>query len=177
LSVAREFAILQKVFEIKKFLKNKGGCSMKKVLLTALFLGLVAVGVTGCAKEETPVQIESAAVVETPSPVAEKVAVAVDSAASAVLDATTGPEAKAVAANVTSAVQASSQAAARETGMIVSGVMASTQTDTQDSVRATSAVVGGVTSAAQASSQASALKEDVTVAKEEMPSETLPAVS
>ncbi|MFH0983929.1 MAG: hypothetical protein V1882_00175 [Candidatus Omnitrophota bacterium] len=137
---------------------------MKKILLTALFLGSVAMGVTGCAKEEMPAQNESVAVVETPV----KVAAAVDSAASAVLDAATGPDAKAVAGNVTSAMQSSAQAVARETGTIVGGVMASTQTATQDGVRAASAVVGGVTSAAQASSEASASNEDATVANEGM---------
>ncbi len=117
---------------------------MKKILLTVLILGLVAVGVSGCTQEKLPAPKESASTVETP-------------AQEGVPDLGTSP----VSGSVASAVQSSTQTVIREGNTIVGGVAASTQSSTQDEVRESGTITSGVTSAALSSSQASAPEKGV----------------
>jgi|GEM_PF-4085003 len=124
---------------------------MKRTLWVVWILGVVALGLIGCSKEEAPVQ---KAVTEASGPSAQEKMV--------------DPLAALVAESVPSAVQSSTQALVREGSTITDGVTSSAQSSTQDLAREGSSIVGGVTSAVQSSTQDLVRKEGELVGQEKV---------
>lgn len=137
---------------------------MKKILWVVSILGLVAISVSGCTREELPAQKESEPIVQIPAPkAAPEVAIKTDAVEASVQEAVKGLADLPTIEGVTSAVQSSTQAAIREGSTIVGGVTSAAQASSQAAQQSTAGVAGTV-------------EGDVTNLKEEAVSDPLSTV-
>jgi len=134
---------------------------MKKMVLTTLALVFVAAGVSGCAKEEPPVQNESTMTAQIPVPETVREATMKTGVAIPILqeEVKNLPAEQKVSEGVNSSVQSSTQTLVREGSAIVGGVTSAVQSSNQTLARDGSAIVSGVTAAAQSATQVAVREE------------------